>query len=207
MTAVLLTDELIKSLLAPERNSRITFDTEIKGFGIRITKANARAFVLNYARKGDGLQRRLTIGAFGAWTTKQARGEAKRLRREIDLGGDPLDDDSPPLREDQIADKALELLQHGITPACYLYRHYHPNGDLLYVGISLHALTRQNQHASKAPWAASICKILIEPFATREKALAAEEFAIRTEFPRFNLRHNARRSPLQEINHIMERPQ
>ena len=32
--------------------------------------------------------------------------------------------------------------------------------------------------------AVAICRILIEPFATREEALAAEEFAIRTELAR-----------------------
>jgi hypothetical protein len=41
--------------------------------------------------------------------------------------------------EQQIALKALAFIQRRITPACYLYRHYHPNGDLLYVGISLRA--------------------------------------------------------------------
>jgi hypothetical protein len=44
-----------------------------------------------------------------------------------------------------------------------------------------------------------ICQIVIEPFQTREEALAAEEIAIRTEFPKFNSTHNKRRHPLQEL--------
>ena len=44
-----------------------------------------------------------------------------------------------------------------------------------------------------------ISRIVIEPFATREEALAAEQFAIRTEFPKFNTIHNGHRHPIQEI--------
>jgi hypothetical protein len=115
MTAVLLTDELINSLLAPERGNRITFDTEIKGFGIRITKGDARSFVFNYCRKDNSLQRRLTIGAFGTWTTIRARAEAKRLKREVNRYNDPMGDppDDPLLLEDRIADKALAFAATG----------------------------------------------------------------------------------------------
>jgi hypothetical protein len=44
-----------------------------------------------------------------------------------------------------------------------------------------------------------ISYILIEPFETREQALAAEEAAIRGEFPKFNTTHNKRRHPFQEV--------
>jgi integrase len=83
-----LTDNVIKRL-EPERHYRIVFDDAVKGFGIGITPAGAKTFTLAYRRKSDGKQRRYTIGAFGAWTTTQAREEAKRLKREVDGGGDP----------------------------------------------------------------------------------------------------------------------
>jgi hypothetical protein len=44
-----------------------------------------------------------------------------------------------------------------------------------------------------------IHRILIEPFATREEALNAEQAAIRDEFPKFNAIHNGRRHPNQEL--------
>jgi hypothetical protein len=44
-----------------------------------------------------------------------------------------------------------------------------------------------------------ILHIVVEPFATREEALAAEAEAIRSEYPRFNRAQNGRRPPLQEL--------
>jgi hypothetical protein len=196
-----LSDDAIKTLPTPERlKSRIIFDTETKGFGIRIIANGTLSFVFDYRRQRDSKQRRCTIGSFGVWTTAQARREAKRLKREVNLGYDPLDDG--PILEERIARKAMMLLEQGTEPVCYLYRHYHPNGDLLYVGISLYVLARHLQHIKKSAWQTSIFKILIEPFAAREEALAAEELAIRTEFPKFNTVHNNRRHPLQEISRI-----
>src|SRR5512132_4193420 len=85
-----LTDAIIKRLPAPERDSRVTFDDAVKGFGIRVTAAGSRAFVVYYRRKADGRQRRVTIGSFPDWTTAAAREEAKRIKREVDSGADPV---------------------------------------------------------------------------------------------------------------------
>jgi integrase len=41
--------------------------------------------------RSSGRQRRLTIGTWPAWSVTTAREEAKRLKREIDKGEDPLD--------------------------------------------------------------------------------------------------------------------
>jgi integrase len=99
-----LTDTAIKGLRPPERGNRITYDSELAGFGLRVTAAGTKAFVLNYYRKIDGRERRLTIGGFPSWTTAAAREEAKRLRREIDGGADPVGEhqanrDAPTLAE------------------------------------------------------------------------------------------------------------
>lgn len=83
-----LTDIAIKRLPAPPRGNKITYDDAVKGFGIRITAGDARAFVLNYRRKLDGRERRVTIGSYPDWSTATAREEAKRLKREIDGGAD-----------------------------------------------------------------------------------------------------------------------
>jgi integrase len=85
-----LTDRIVKSLPVPGRGNQITYDTDTKGFGIRITAAAGRAFVLNYRRKSDGRERRWTIGSFPDWATGAARDEAKRLKRSIDGGADPV---------------------------------------------------------------------------------------------------------------------
>jgi integrase len=45
---------------------------------------------LNYYRRSDGRERRYTIGGFPEWAAAAAREEAKRLKREIDGGADPV---------------------------------------------------------------------------------------------------------------------
>jgi integrase len=86
-----LTDAAVRRLAFPPRGNRITYDADVKGFGIRVTAAGARAFVLTY-RTHAGRQRRYTIGSFPDWQTTAAREEARRLKRAIDGGGDPLAD-------------------------------------------------------------------------------------------------------------------
>jgi integrase len=84
-----LTDVAIRRLRAPRKGNRITYDDDVAGFGIRITAADARSFVLNY-RTRSGRERRFTIGSYRNWRTTAAREEARRLHRIVDAGGDPL---------------------------------------------------------------------------------------------------------------------
>ena len=86
-----LTDAAVKRLPAPAQGNRITYDVDVPGFGCRVTAAGARSFVLNYVTKA-GRERRYTIGQFPDWSTTAARAKARRLRRDIDDGGDPLGD-------------------------------------------------------------------------------------------------------------------
>jgi integrase len=85
-----LTDIVVKRLPAPARGNKIAYDDAVKGFGCRVTAAGARAFVLNYRRKLDARERRITIGSFPDWSTAAAREDARRLKREIDGGADPV---------------------------------------------------------------------------------------------------------------------
>src|SRR6476660_6353430 len=87
-----LTDSIVKTLPAPAKGNRRYYDDAVKGFGIRVTAAGARAFVLNY-HTNSGRERRYTIGAFPDWHTTAARTEAKRLKQEIRVNGaDPVGD-------------------------------------------------------------------------------------------------------------------
>jgi integrase len=85
-----LVDSLVRALPAPPTGNRISYDEEVKGFGIRVTAAGARAFILNY--RTDGRERRITIGSFPDWSVKAAREQAKSLKRHIDVGEDPMAD-------------------------------------------------------------------------------------------------------------------
>jgi len=87
---VKLTDNLIRNLPTPERGSKLYWDDAVKRFAIKVTAGGARSFVLAYRRKSDGRQREYTIGSFPDWSTTAAREEAKRLKRAIDGGADPV---------------------------------------------------------------------------------------------------------------------
>jgi len=90
--ATRLTDRLAKVLPVPPSGNRITYDSDVAGYGLRVTANGNRSFILNYRRKADGIERRWTIGAFPDWSVGAARDEAKRLKRIIDGGGDPVGD-------------------------------------------------------------------------------------------------------------------
>jgi integrase len=91
-----LSDRIIAKLPAPKKGNRIFYDAPspkgnntTAGFGVRVTAAGARSYILNY-RTQSGRQRRLTIGQPPDWSLAAARDEAAKLKREIDGGGDPL---------------------------------------------------------------------------------------------------------------------
>jgi len=99
-----ITDKLAKTTAAPEKGSRLLWDDSVRGFGLRITAAGARSFIINYRRKADGLERRWTIGSFPDWGTAAAREEASRLKRAIDGGGDPVGEHSSNRAAPTVAD-------------------------------------------------------------------------------------------------------
>lgn len=83
-----LSDQLVREATAPSSGNRIIYDAKLSGFGVRITANGARSFVLNYRFKGR--ERRITIGHYPTWTLLAARKQAEQLRRQVDLGADPL---------------------------------------------------------------------------------------------------------------------
>ena len=93
--SVKLNDKMAGQEPAPERGNRIIYDSEVKGFGLRLTPfankpGKGRSFILTY-RVNGGQQRRMTIGDFpDPWSVAAARAQAKDLKREIDRGIDPL---------------------------------------------------------------------------------------------------------------------
>ena len=89
MTTYNLSASVIKTLQPPSSGNRVFFDSQVSGFGLRVTANGARSFILNYRTVG-GRERRKTIGAWPIWTATDARREAARLRHLVDQGGDPL---------------------------------------------------------------------------------------------------------------------
>jgi integrase len=83
-----LTERVVKAAEIGTRKY-VVFDQDCAGFGLCVYESGRKGFVLIY--RSSGRQRRLTIGTWPAWSVVTAREEAKRLKREIDKGKDPLD--------------------------------------------------------------------------------------------------------------------
>jgi len=110
-----LTDKAARALAAPARGNKLYYDSDVPGFACRITASNARAFVLNYHRKADGLERRMTIGTFPAWSVVQARARAQELRREVDGGGDPVGEHRAEREAPTIADLCERFIEEHVA--------------------------------------------------------------------------------------------
>jgi hypothetical protein len=100
----------------PPNGSRITYDNTIAGFGCRVTKAGARAFVLNYRTRG-GRERRITIGSFPDWKTGAARAEASELKKRIDIGEDPLSSVEADRSAKTVADLCIRYIDEQLPKA------------------------------------------------------------------------------------------
>lgn len=82
---------------APEAKRYTVWDTDIRGFGLRVSPAGVRSYVLQYRPKGAARAeppKMVTIGQHGAVTTDQARAIAADLRGRIAKGEDPSRDTS-----------------------------------------------------------------------------------------------------------------
>jgi integrase len=86
-----LTDAVIRRFPTPKSGKRIALDDEVTGFGVRITAAGAKSYVLRYTTRA-GRERTYTIGDAEVWRCTAARAKARDLRRDIEDGGDPLAD-------------------------------------------------------------------------------------------------------------------
>jgi integrase len=76
--------------LHPKGADQFLWDTELKGFGLKVTAGGNKVYVLQYRKGGrEAPTKRVTIGRHGALTPDQARKEALRLSGAIASGSDP----------------------------------------------------------------------------------------------------------------------
>ena len=85
-----LTDQIVRAAKASDSRQLFLWDTQIAGFGVRITPGGAKSFVTQH--RVNGQSRRVTIGSYPDWTVQAAREVAKELKREMDMGRDPNSD-------------------------------------------------------------------------------------------------------------------
>jgi integrase len=111
-----VTEQNAKTLPGPPAGKPyiIHYDDDLKGFGLRVTRAGARSFVLNY--RALGVERRLTIGSIPEWKAAGARKEAERLKRGIDVGNDPMRDRHDLREAPTVAQLATRYLEEWAVP-------------------------------------------------------------------------------------------
>jgi integrase len=87
--------------LKPGSKDMFLWDTELKGFGLKVTPGGNKVYVLQYRKGGrvraEGARtsnrwhptKRVTIGRHGSLTPEQAREKARELSGAVTSGGDP----------------------------------------------------------------------------------------------------------------------
>jgi len=83
-----LTKNYADKISAPDTGYKIHWDTEPKGFGLRVTKTR-KVFIAQGRVKGKAVA--VSIGAFGTWTVAQARKKAREMLVDMSNGIDPRD--------------------------------------------------------------------------------------------------------------------
>lgn len=88
------------------------FDTEPKGFGLRVTPTGKATFIVQGRVDGSAKEARITIGPYGVFTVDQARDVAREHLRNMRMGLDPRDlkrqDEAMKVTLQQVCDAYVE---------------------------------------------------------------------------------------------------
>lgn len=112
MPTAKLTKRAIDALVPPQTKHLILWDSEVKGFGLRIMASGLKTFVLQY-RNAEGTKRRMNLGRYGVLTVDQARDLAKLKLAEVIVGEDPANK----VRQDRKGMTVTEMCDWYLTEA------------------------------------------------------------------------------------------
>ncbi|MEF2549058.1 site-specific integrase [Aurantimonas sp. E1-2-R+4] len=102
--------------IQPAGKDRFLWDSELTGFGLKVTPAGRRVYLCQFRLEGGrrGRLRRYTIGTHGApWTPEQARSEAKRILGLAANGHDPANEKQQERKAPTVAELCDQYLLHG----------------------------------------------------------------------------------------------
>lgn len=109
-----ITKRQVDSAVA-EENVYFIWDTDIKGFGLKITPAGTKIYIAQY-RPGGGQNpvKRYTIGKHGSpWSAEKARKEAKRVLGLVANGEDPQKEKQSARKAQTVSQLCDDYLKHG----------------------------------------------------------------------------------------------
>lgn len=117
MPVLKLTRKAVQAI-EPTDTATTYFDSEVKGFGLKVLPTGARSWVLEY-RPGAGgrsvSKRRIKIGSPSTMTPEQAREEAARILARVTLGGDPAAERSAERKIETVAEIADAFLRDHVA--------------------------------------------------------------------------------------------
>ena len=110
-----LTKRYVDSLKPGQKDDLVSWDSELKGFGIRVKPSGVKSYMVQY-RNAAGRSRRLTIGKHGPLTPSDARKLAKGKLGQVDKGRDPTEEARQTLTAPTVAELAERYIQEHAIP-------------------------------------------------------------------------------------------
>lgn len=90
MAALKISKRTVDAAPVPASGDAYYWDTDCKGFGLRVTRNGVKSYVYQFRLKGRPA-RRVTIGKHGALTAEKAKEAAQALAAEVAKGVDPVE--------------------------------------------------------------------------------------------------------------------
>jgi hypothetical protein len=112
-----LSKRIIDGLRPTSGSDLFAWDSELRGFGIRMKPSGSASFLVQY-RTLQGKTRRLAFARLGTLTPSQARTRARRLLMEVEDGGDPSagrHDARTALTVAQLCERYMEAARAGLV--------------------------------------------------------------------------------------------
>lgn len=90
------------------------WDTDLAGFGLKVTPAGRKVYLVQYQRGRSSPTQRVTIGPHGTLTPDQARDAASKLLAQVRLGDDPAADRRARRKEKTISELADRYVKEHV---------------------------------------------------------------------------------------------
>jgi integrase len=100
----------------PKKKDAIYFDDRLSGFGLRVSPAGRKTFIVQY--RAGGRTRRYALGVFGAITCDEARLLAKETLGAVAKGQDPSHERNEMRKAPTVKQLAARFLEQHVSTRC-----------------------------------------------------------------------------------------